>query len=690
MDLLELKEMNVLFDKEIPQKQGSAVKISAIYESKSNIELEYKFICGLNGVWSTIQDFSQNSSCIWIPKEKGDYMIMVQGKQKDEHASIEYLGREKFKITEKEAESLNSEKNENQNKICIEKIDINNKEPFEGEKCIITVKCNDIENILYRFYIKKNDEWKLLKDYDASNILSYVPSECGINELLIQCKKSSSGENFEEDKIIKINVKEKQKIQIVEFKSLSKKLIAENEIEFEVGIEKKSESDVLYKFYKITLDGKKTCIQDYSTLNTVKYVEHEPGKYRMLCLVKELLSENEYDDRAIAFYEVKPYEDIKIRALESDRESPQATGMNIKFKVFSEGGGKVLYRFNVDGIIKEDSGYTENDVFLWQPKEPGEYKITVYAKNQNYKGEYETLLAREFFIEKRGIKSPKIKEIIVDKGNQAVLGDQISIMIKAEGGTHLQYEFSIKKDDKKLKFYRYNKKNWITFKPKESGHYQAVIRVKDKYSEKEYDCESTADINVLKYLPAKIDYVILPCRQSFIVGDEIEIECIIENTNETLVRYETTFNQNKIEEIEYQMLKKFRFIPKVAGKYVFDIYAKNVKCRNEFDSKKTVIVNVEDTLPIVNTKISIEGNNEKLTSQDEIEIKAQSLGGSDILYEFYIMKKNEWKKVQPYSKKQYYTFIPFDPGKYKVLVLAKNFYSRKNYDDYAEETFIVY
>ncbi|WP_244833756.1 triple tyrosine motif-containing protein [Clostridium sp. BJN0001] len=690
MDLLELKEMNVLFDKEIPQKEGSCIKISAIYESENKIQLEYKFICGLNGVWSTIQDFSEKDSCIWIPKEKGEYMIMVQGKQKDENASIEYLGREKFKITEKEAESLSSYKNDTQEKVCIEKIDINNKEPYEGEKCVITVRCNNIKNMLYRFYIKKNDEWKLLKDYDASNILSYVPSNCGINEILVQCKKSSSGENFEEDKIIKINVKEKQKIQIVEFKSLSKKLIAGNEVEFKVGIEKKSESDVLYKFYKITLDGKKTCIQDYSTLDTVKYVEHEPGKYRMLCLAKELLSEKEYDDRAIAFYEIKPYEDIKIRALESDKESPQATGMDIKFKVYSEGGGRVVYKFDVDGIIKEDSGYSQSNVFLWQPKEAGEYKITVYAKNENYKGECETLLSKEFFIEKRGIKSPKIKEILVDKGSQAVLGDRINIMVKAEGGTHLQYEFSVKQDDKKIKFYRYSKKNWITFTPKESGHYEVVIRTKDKYSEKEYDCESVAKINVLKYLPAKIDYIILPCRQSFIVGDEIEIECIIENTNEALVRYETTFNQNKIEEIEYQMSKKFRFIPKVAGKYVFDIYAKNIKCRNEFDSKKTVVINVEESLPIVNTKIDIRGNNEKLLSNDEIEIKAQSCGGCDILYEFYIMKKNEWTKVQPYSKKQYYTFIPFDKGKFKVLVLAKNFYSTKNYDDYAEESFTVY
>ena len=58
-------------------------------------------------------------------------------------------------------------------------------------------------------------------------------------------------------------------------------------------------------------------------------------------------------------------------------------------------------------------------------------------------------------------------------------------------------------------------------------------------------------------------------------------------------------------------------------------------------------------------------------------------------YEFYLMENNEWRKVQAYSRKHYYSFIPFIQGKYKILALAKSYYKNVNYEDYDEITFYV-
>lgn len=38
------------------------------------------------------------------------------------------------------------------------------------------------------------------------------------------------------------------------------------------------------------------------------------GSYRILCLVKSILSNKEYDDRAILMYNVKPYKEVKINS----------------------------------------------------------------------------------------------------------------------------------------------------------------------------------------------------------------------------------------------------------------------------------------------------------------------------------------------------------------------------------------
>ena len=75
-------------------------------------------------------------------------------------------------------------------------------------------------------------------------------------------------------------------------------------------------------------------------------------------------------------------------------------------------------------------------------------------------------------------------------------------------------------------------------------------------------------------------------------------------------------------------------------------------------------------------------------SSDEIKVgrditfEAESQGGKDVCYEFYMMNKGNWVMVQEYSKKKYYSFIPFVSGKYKILVLSKSFYKKVNYEDY--------
>ena len=57
-------------------------------------------------------------------------------------------------------------------------------------------------------------------------------------------------------------------------------------------------------------------------------------------------------------------------------------------------------------------------------------------------------------------------------------------------------------------------------------------------------------------------------------------------------------------------------------------------------------------------------------------------GGKEVCYEFYIMINGEWVLSQSYSRKSYYTFVPFKNGSYRVLVLAKSFHKDIPYEDY--------
>ena len=127
------------------------------------------------------------------------------------------------------------------------------------------------------------------------------------------------------------------------------------------------------------------------------------GNYRILCLVKSILSNKEYDDRAILVYEVKPYKDIKINSFVADFNSPQTTETDIKFTSEVQGGKCLLYRYKVKGPIEADTGFISKEEFTWKPMEAGEYEIILYVKDVNYKGEYEDTKKIAFTIEKKGL-----------------------------------------------------------------------------------------------------------------------------------------------------------------------------------------------------------------------------------------------------------------------------------------------
>lgn len=822
MEELQLKYIEIIFEKQTPQRIGAEINILSKIDSKVG-NLEYKFIVGKGGIWNTIQEFSEKNECVWKPKREGEYMVMVQGRERDGRKPLDYLAKEDYSIVRGEAINTKHEEvfiekvvnegdpkinfkgvldNEDKNLLVIKNEDtidnniefkkvINNtvekvvfidvkeissdeketligndnvcdeiafseagkridngkieavqikdkeinikdnkteiinevildknhvlsgqskdniekelsiineiiidkEEIVVGGKCSIEVKTFDGNMYLYRFYMKRYKEWDIVRDYDVSNILKYTATEAGEKEFLIQCKKMESAESFEDYRIIKVNVKDIIKIEITNFKCLSKSLIVGEKLEFivdtiiEAEAKEKDELIVLYKFYKIYKDGKSVCIQDYSTKNDVYYKELKDGNYRILCLVKSILSNKEYDDRAILVYDVKPYKDIKVNSFVADLNSPQASETDINFTSEVEGGIKLLYKYKVKGPIEEDTGFMDKDKFTWKPIEAGEYEIILYVKDANYKGEYEDTKKIAFTIEKKGKKPVKILDVVIDKEKKIIIGEPVNIMVNGEGGTRLQYAFTIRKDNRRLEGVEYNKSNWINFIPKHVGEYEVEIMIKDKYSDKHYDTHTVICLKAIEYLPGEIDYIISPYKETHLIGETIEFECIIQNTQDVLVKYETKINGNSVEQTGFSKNKKLRFVPKIAGKYTIEVYAKNLKCKGEYDSKKQVSLYVSEASPVIETKImtnKLEGNiNEELT------FDVISRGGKDVCYEFYLMENNEWKKVQSYGRKHYYSFIPFIPGKYKILALAKSYYKKVNYEDYDQIVFDV-
>jgi hypothetical protein len=479
---------------------------------------------------------------------------------------------------------------------------------------------------------------------------------------------------------IKFNVRVVQALQIIRFKCLTEDILEGSELVFEVEATYEDNRMILYKFVKINPEGNCTCIQDYSTKKLVSYVEEKAGDYKLLCMAKDMYSLNEFDDRVLIYYSVAPYTEISIHSFTSDLSSPQLCDTPIIFRCIASGGKELLYKFKIHGDFPEDSCYTKKNNYTWTPKEAGEYKAILWVKDASFKGEYEKQISIDFIIDDIGNGNVVIEDITLDKKNTVLIGEVVNVKVRATGGVSLRYSFVVYKNDKEIEKIEFSKHDFVDFIPEESGKFKLEVRVKDKYSKRDFDCHAVVYIEALECIPAKISYVLMPPREYYMVGDVISLEVIFENTKNILVNYILKINGHPVEQTNFVEHKNYELKPKCSGTYIIEIEAKNKSSTNAYDSKKEIKIQVHDTLPITDTKILCDGKN--FVVNEAITFVTENHGGAGVVYEFYLMEKGDWNLVQKFSRKNDYTFMPFTKGIYRMLVLTKSFNKSISYEDY--------
>jgi hypothetical protein len=570
----------------------------------------------------------------------------------------------------------------------------------KNEEIKISVQNEIKEELAYKFLIGIDGKWKILQDFCDMKEIVWTPEEDGEYILMVQGKSGKSKRPFDyisktnfyignksvssikqvaADEYEKFNSIHSEKLEIKDFKCVSKNLFVNEEITFKVDVEYNSEENILYKFINIDKNGNINWIQDFSSKKIVRLIEENEGDYKLLCLVKDVDSKNEYDDRAVINYTIYSNRKICIENFTTDVSSPQACGSEIK--LIADAGRNLLYRFIVNGEDYEDSGFIKDNFYLWRPQNAGKYRLELWVKNSGTKEEGEAFEFLNFDIDKLYGEDVKIVNIISDKGKKVLKKEIINLHVQVSGGLELKYSFVIKKDDDKIRKIDYSENNWIDFIPKESGKYEIEVRVKDKYSNNDYDCHEIITFEVVDFIPAKIDYILSCFKDTYVVEDSIDFELIFRNTKNIVTKYSLKINDLLVEEVDYSTSKSYKFIPKRSGTYIVTFYAKSIRSEETFDDKKHVKFIVKEAAPIINTTILCDKT--QMFCNEPVTITAKCDDGKDVVYEFYLMKNGEWNLIQPYSKKDYYTFIPYKEDMYKILVLTKSSYSNQDYEDFS-------
>jgi hypothetical protein len=667
----KMKELQITFNSESPVEKGQTIKITA--ESNENVKLLYKFFVGTDGVWNVLRDFDKENSIEWIPEEEGTYIIMVQAKPEKSRKPFDYMSRVDYVIGKVKGKLIEN--------VVLEKSELK-----VGEKLKLSVESTKLP-VVYKYWVKENDKWELIKEYSTENTLNFSVRTPGEHEILVECKGVDSKNNCDDSVKVKFKVIPIENVVITDFTCLSSELLVENELVFQVNTDSEDNRMVLYKFIKINAEGSAVCVQDYSTKRIVSFIENTTGSFKLLCLVKDMYSPKEYDDRALINYTVKLYNPIEIHSFTSDLSSPQVADTSIQLKALIKGGKKLLYRYIIEGANSVDSGYIKQNTYIWKPKNAGKYEVRLWVKDSTFEGEYEAEAYIKFIIDDEIQKPVKICEVLMDRHRDYIKNDTINVKVIAEGGLDLRYSFVVLKSGKEVEKVAYGTCSWVNFTPEDAGVYELDIRVKDKYSTKDYDVHHPVHFEVRDYIPAQIDYVLMPSKEMYLVGDNIHFDIVARKTKETLVKYVLRINGYKVEETEYVEAKKYSFTPKYSGEYTVELLARNKESDKEFDCKREVKICVQDAVPVNNTKIQCDKTDIRVN--EAITFSAKCDGGKDVCYEFYIMEHDEWNLIQNYSKKDYYTFMPFVKGRYKILALCKSGYKSCAYEDYDIMEFTV-
>lgn len=654
-----------------PIEKNKKIIISA--DSSFKDDLLYKFIIGSSGTWETLREFKNIKTAEWVPQEDGKYIIMVQAKQKDTSKAFDYVSRIDFIIGKIEEKLINL-------------VTLDKKVLCIGDKFTLTVDCIH-EDLMLRYWCKENENWELLKDYSSENKLNLSANIEGEQEILVECKRIDSKNAFDDYFNIKYEILGINQINITNFALVSDDLVSGCELVFKVEASFEKGRTVLYKFIKINVEGIAKCIQDYSTKNIVAFNEKNGGKYKLLCMAKDMYSQKKYDDRAVLNYEILQYRKVKINGFTSNLSSPQLCDTEIVFKAYVSGGKDLLYRFVISGKKNDDSGFKRNSNFIWTSKISGNYNVKLYVKDSSFKDEFEASSEMDFIIEDKCEKPVVIENLSLNSGHKILLGDSIEAKVIASGGSDIKYSFIVRKDGVEKEKIDYGSCSWAKFTPEEEGTYELDAMIRDKFSRREYDSHLVTYIQCFGYMPANIDYVLYPSKEYYVICDTVNINVITQNTNEVLIKYLLSINGYKVEETEYTSEKKYSFKPKSSGIYEVEILAKNIASYKQFDCQKDFKVVIHEALPVTNTNLLMDKS--EIKYGEAVILTAENDGGKNVIYEFYLMAKHEWSLVQKYSRKNFYSIMPFAAGKYKVLVLVKSQYKDCSYEDYATMEFEI-
>jgi hypothetical protein len=169
-------------DVDLVSPQPIHTSITVIAESKDHFTYLFKFQVFSDGKWSTVQDYSSESSLKWVPSAAADYQVKVQVKHtlsKEAFDSEKILDYTVYEPATVGAISTNMKGIQ----LVKSKVELS------------AIKAEDVE---YQFSVFNGKEWVVLQGYSSESNLNWAPTEPGMYKLRVEVKHILSIDEYDD------------------------------------------------------------------------------------------------------------------------------------------------------------------------------------------------------------------------------------------------------------------------------------------------------------------------------------------------------------------------------------------------------------------------------------------------------------------------------------------------------------
>ncbi|SHJ99742.1 Y_Y_Y domain-containing protein [Hathewaya proteolytica DSM 3090] len=582
-----------------------------------------------------------------------------------------------------------------------------------GTSIIVSVESIVEQNLQYRFFVSYDGSWKMLQDYSDKNTCQYDMKTENRCFIMVQGKTGESRNAFDyverleyikkEDRyfIKKIDMISSKKIGNKEMMSFQEKQKRNFEL-FEEKMKQKSMEDILDPLKTIYNES----LKEEDDKQEKDVVQDEVAKEEIVQekieLVKHDLVKNEEPDET----EVEP-DEIEVIGEEEDEIEAIEEELDDEIEIVQ------------DTSIDEDMDF-KSTTFAFENSSKAD-EIDNYEEecdeednseeDSDYIPEYEKLIKQAESVNSSEKEMPKIQNMDT-KFSYKISSENRDFSINKFSNSNNSYNIGITSEENKELFKEKQPNNIIkgqfnrisnNFRELDNGsddenlqnikgvdtqlqhieNAQSTIekQINDMCFEQEITMMPDAVVDLFDVNNKKeelIKYVLTAPKKDYYKGSQIVCTLLCPNPSETFVRYSLYYDDKVIIEKPYSMDKTYAFTPPYEGTYKMVFYAKKANSNREFIKVKEIYVS--ECLPIESIGISCDKTS--IICSQEVTFMTTVVGGRKVMYEFYVYNGSEWRCVQEYNEKSYYTLTPKIAGTYKLLVLAKNTNSKNDYDEF--------